>query len=129
VLPIFGVMTRVIMGKLDTKPCAHEPGSAATLGQGQRLIKSKVSYAMKPVISTPDQFLFGKRRFEMKKLFTTVSQSTVLHTQGTVNLSGWVHGPREVHQARYLVSKLPGVERAYSSGVRTWVATDQTQVF
>lgn len=45
--------------------------------------------------------------------------------QGTINLMGWVKGPREVNQARYIVSKLPGVEHAYSSGVRTWVATDR----
>lgn len=49
--------------------------------------------------------------------------------QGTVNLSGWAQGPREVHQARYLASKVPGIQRAYSSGVRTWVTTDATPVF
>lgn len=49
--------------------------------------------------------------------------------RGTVNLSGWAQGPQEVHQARYLASKVPGVQRAYSSGVRTWVTTDATPVF
>jgi hypothetical protein len=138
----------------------------------QLLRINKPGCAKKTIISTPDQFRFWKRRFDMKKLFTTVSQSTALVglalitystpgfsqamsyptpmavqqalvekmgdkakelsvtvDQGTVRLSGWVHGPREVHQARYLVSKLPGVERAYSSGVRTWVTTDPTPVF
>ena len=49
--------------------------------------------------------------------------------QGSVNLSGWAQGPGEVHQARYLASKVPGVQRAYSSGMRTWVTTDATPVF
>ena len=147
-------------------------GSVANLGQDQRLINGKFSYARKPIISSADQFLFGKRRFEIKKLLTTTSRSaailavvattfsgsvisqsapyptaetvqqalvekmgdkakalSVTVDQGTVRLSGWVHGPREVHQARYLVSKIPGVERAYSSGVFTWVTTDSTPVF
>ena len=75
-----------------------------------------------PSAASVQQILAEKMGAKAKDLSVTVDQ-------GTVNLSGWAQGPREVHQARYLVSKLPGVERAYSSGVRTWVATDQTPVF
>ncbi len=75
-----------------------------------------------PSASAVQQVLAEKMGDKAKELVVSVDQ-------GTVNLSGWVHGPREVHQARYLVSKLPGVERSYSSGVRTWVTTDPTPVF
>jgi osmotically-inducible protein OsmY len=75
-----------------------------------------------PTPMAVQQALVEKMGDKAKELSVTVDQ-------GTVNLSGWVHGFREVHQARYLASKLPGVERAYSSGVRTWVTTDPTPVF
>jgi len=75
-----------------------------------------------PTAASVQQVLVEKMGAKAKDLSVTVDQ-------GTVNLSGWAKGPREVHQARYLVSKLPGVERAYSSGVRTWVTTDPTPVF
>ena len=75
-----------------------------------------------PSAASVQQELVEKMGEKAKDLVVSVEQ-------GTVNLSGWVHGPREVHQARYLTSKLSGVERAYSSGVRTWVTTDPTPVF
>jgi hypothetical protein len=75
-----------------------------------------------PTPATVQQVLMEKMGDKAKDLTVTVEQ-------GTVSLRGWAHGPREVHQARYLASKLPGVERAYSGGVRTWVASDPTPVF
>jgi osmotically-inducible protein OsmY len=65
----------------------------------------------------------------VEKMGDSARDLAVRVEQGTVNLSGWARGPREVHQARYLISKLPGVERAYSSEVRTWLTTDPTPVF
>jgi hypothetical protein len=65
----------------------------------------------------------------VEKMGDSARDLAVRVEQGTVNLSGWARGPREVHQARYLISKLPGIERAYSSEVRTWLATDPTPVF
>ena len=75
-----------------------------------------------PTLEVVQQALALKMGDKAKDLVVSVEQ-------GTVNLSGWAQGPQEVHQARYLASKVPGVQRAYSSGVRTWVTTDATPVF
>lgn len=75
-----------------------------------------------PSAAMVEQVLQDKMGEAAKDLTATVEQ-------GTVNLSGWAYGPREVHQARYLASQIPGVQRAYSSLVRTWVSTDPTPVF
>jgi hypothetical protein len=51
---------------------------------------------------------------------------TVSVDRGEARLSGWAKGPKEVNQARYLVSKLAGVEHAYSSAVHTWNSSDHS---
>ncbi|RFO94654.1 hypothetical protein DIC66_22360 [Rhodoferax lacus] len=43
---------------------------------------------------------------------------------GDAKLRGWVKGPKDVKLAAYIVSTVPGVVHAYSSGVHTWTATD-----
>lgn len=47
---------------------------------------------------------------------------TVAVDGGVVRLGGWAQGPKEVDQARYIASRVAGVEQAYSSGVHTWSA-------
>ena len=44
---------------------------------------------------------------------------------GVAELKGWAQEPRDVDQARYIVSKLDGVSKAYSTQVRTWEATNK----
>lgn len=44
---------------------------------------------------------------------------------GVAELKGWVQEPRDVLQARYIVSKVDGVTEARSTQVRTWKATDK----
>lgn len=45
--------------------------------------------------------------------------------RGYATLTGWAQGPRDVNKARYIVSKVPGVKKAFSSRVRTLEATDE----
>ena len=40
-------------------------------------------------------------------------------TNGTVTLSGWVAGPDQASQARYIAAAVPGVTNAFSR-LRTW---------
>lgn len=51
--------------------------------------------------------------------------TVAVDTQGIANLDGWAKGPKQVDQARYIVSKVPGVTQAYSSGVLTWSTSDR----
>lgn len=44
---------------------------------------------------------------------------------GVAELKGWAQEPRDVLQARYIVSKVDGVTEARSTQVRTWKATDK----
>lgn len=44
---------------------------------------------------------------------------------GVATLQGWAQQPKDVSQARYLVSRVEGVKAAHSSGVRTWSSTDK----
>ena len=44
---------------------------------------------------------------------------------GVAELKGWADEPRDVLQARYIVSKVNGVTEARSTQVRTWNATDK----
>ncbi len=50
---------------------------------------------------------------------------TVTVSQGVASIQGWALQPHDVDVARYVVSKVPGVTQAYSSGARTWTATDR----
>lgn len=45
--------------------------------------------------------------------------------RGYATLTGWAQGPKDVNKARYIVSKVPGVKKAFSSRVRTLSATDE----
>lgn len=45
-------------------------------------------------------------------------------TGGDAELSGWAQGPRDVKQAAYIVSKVPGISNAYSGAVHTWTTSD-----
>ena len=45
--------------------------------------------------------------------------------KGVAELKGWAQEPRDVLQARYIVSKVDGVTEARSTQVRTWKATDK----
>ena len=44
---------------------------------------------------------------------------------GVAEIKGWVDEPRDVLQARLIVSKVDGVTQARSTQVRTWNATDK----
>jgi hypothetical protein len=44
---------------------------------------------------------------------------------GVAELKGWAQEPRDVDQARYIVSKVSGVTAAHSTQVRTWEATNK----
>jgi osmotically-inducible protein OsmY len=44
---------------------------------------------------------------------------------GVAEIKGWADEPRDVLQARYIVSKVDGVTDARSTQVRTWNATDK----
>jgi osmotically-inducible protein OsmY len=48
----------------------------------------------------------------------TVTVSNVVTT-----LQGWTQQPSDVDQARYIISKPPGVNQVYSSQVHTWTTT------
>ena len=50
--------------------------------------------------------------------------TVTVDTQGVANVDGWAQQPKQIHQARYVVSKVPGVTQAYSAGVLTWSSTD-----
>ena len=39
-------------------------------------------------------------------------------------LSGWTQSPGNVQQAAYIVSKVAGVDHAYSGAVHTWTTSD-----
>lgn len=47
--------------------------------------------------------------------------------RGYATLSGWAKGPKDVNKARYIVSKVPGVKKAFSSRVRTLSSTDEDE--
>lgn len=47
--------------------------------------------------------------------------------RGYATLSGWAKGPKDVNKARYIVSKVPGVKKAFSSRVRTLSSTDDDE--
>lgn len=44
---------------------------------------------------------------------------------GVAEIKGWADEPRDVLQARYIVSKVDGITEARSTQVRTWNATDK----
>ncbi len=44
---------------------------------------------------------------------------------GVAELKGWAQEPRDVDQARYIVSKVAGVNQAHSTQVRTWESTNK----
>ena len=48
---------------------------------------------------------------------------TVEVADGVAQLQGWAQQPSDVEQARYIVSKAPGVTEAYSTHVHTWSTT------
>lgn len=50
--------------------------------------------------------------------------TVAVDSQGVATLGGWTKEPKEANKARYIVSQVPGVTKAYSTGVHTWSATD-----
>lgn len=56
---------------------------------------------------------------------TAKDMTVTVDDQGVATLQGWAREPKDVNQARYLVSRVEGVKTAYSSGVRTWSSTDR----
>lgn len=50
---------------------------------------------------------------------------TVSVTDGVATLQGWAQQPSDVDQARYIVSKVPGITQAYSTQVHTWTTTNR----
>lgn len=43
---------------------------------------------------------------------------------GIATLSGWAKEPKDVDKARYIISKLPGIKKSYSTKVKTLEATN-----
>jgi osmotically-inducible protein OsmY len=50
---------------------------------------------------------------------------TVSVSNGVANLQGWAKQPSDVDQARYIVSKVPGITQAHSTQVHTWNSTNR----
>jgi phage I-like protein len=50
---------------------------------------------------------------------------TVNVSNGVATLQGWAKQPSDVDQARYIVSKSPGITQAYSTQVHTWNSTNR----
>ncbi|AOW14803.1 hypothetical protein LPB72_20435 [Hydrogenophaga crassostreae] len=50
---------------------------------------------------------------------------TVSVTNGVASLQGWAQQPSDVDQARYIVSKAPGITQAHSTQVHTWTTTNR----
>jgi len=51
---------------------------------------------------------------------------TVRVAGGDASLSGWAYAPKDVREATYIVSKVPGIAHAYGAAVQTWTATDHS---
>lgn len=73
------------------------------------------------VAATAQQALSTQMGDAAKDLKVTVNK------KGIATLTGWAQGPREVNKARYIVSKVPGVKKAYSARVRTSLETDENK--
>ena len=56
---------------------------------------------------------------------TAKDMTVAVDGNGVATLQGWAQEPKDVNQARYLVSRVEGVKTAHSSGVRTWSSTDK----
>lgn len=56
---------------------------------------------------------------------TAKDMTVTVDGNGVATLQGWAQQPKDVSQARYLVSRVEGVKAAHSSGVRTWSSTDK----
>ncbi len=56
---------------------------------------------------------------------TARDMTVAVDGNGIATLQGWAQNPKDVNQARYLVSRVEGVKTAYSTGVRTWSSTDK----
>ena len=56
---------------------------------------------------------------------TAKDMTVAVDGNGVATLQGWAQQPKDVNQARYLVSRVEGVKTAHSSGVRTWSSTDR----
>lgn len=56
---------------------------------------------------------------------TAKDMTVAVDSNGVATLQGWAQEPKDVNQARYLVSRVEGVKTAHSTGVRTWSSTDK----
>lgn len=56
---------------------------------------------------------------------TAKDMTVAVDGNGVATLQGWAQQPKDVNQARYLVSRVEGVKTTHSSGVRTWSSTDR----
>ncbi|MEO0002614.1 MAG: hypothetical protein RLZZ22_306 [Pseudomonadota bacterium] len=66
------------------------------------------------------------RQTMTQEMGTTAKDMTVaIDGNGVATLQGWAQEPKDVSQARYLVSRVEGVKAAYGSGVRTWSSTNK----
>lgn len=83
------------------------------------------SFAAQAADPTPDALTTAARAAMQDTLGDRAKDLTVTVTAGVAELAGWARQPHDVDVARYVVSRVPGITQAYSSGVRTWTTTDR----
>ena len=93
---------------------------ALTLGAlGLSPVQAADAAAAAELAARAQQALVADMGEQARDIAVTVDQD------GVATLQGWARQPRDVAQARYVVSRVPGIHQAYGSAVHTWSSTDR----